>query len=78
LRREGRESLSFRRSVFHFDRVARNVGSTGWAASAAWPFRHPFWLLAGKLSVMLTVILFAAGLLCFALFFKSIDYFEKI
>jgi len=27
---------------------------------------------------MLTIILFAAGLVCFALFFKSIDYFEKI
>jgi len=27
---------------------------------------------------MLTIILLVAGLLCFALFFKSIDYFEKI
>jgi hypothetical protein len=27
---------------------------------------------------MLTVILFVAGLVCFALFFKTIDYFEKI
>jgi len=27
---------------------------------------------------MLTIILFATGLVCFALFFKSIDYFEKI
>jgi len=27
---------------------------------------------------MLTIILFAAGLVCFVLFFKTIDYFEKI
>jgi len=27
---------------------------------------------------MLTVILLLAGLLCFGLFFKSIDFFEKI
>jgi hypothetical protein len=28
--------------------------------------------------VMLTVILLLAGLVCFGLFFKSIDFFEKI
>jgi len=27
---------------------------------------------------MLTAILFLAGLVCFGLFFKSIDFFEKI
>jgi len=27
---------------------------------------------------MLTIILFLAGLICFWLFFKSIDWFEKI
>jgi hypothetical protein len=31
-----------------------------------------------KNSAMLTIILFLAGLVCFALFFKAIDYFEKI
>ncbi len=31
-----------------------------------------------KIENMLTMILFASGLICFALFFKSIDYFEKI
>jgi len=37
-----------------------------------------FGVLRVKDVVMLTIILFAAGLICFALFFKSIDYFEKI
>jgi hypothetical protein len=27
---------------------------------------------------MLTLLLFLMGLLCFALFFKSIDFFDKI
>jgi hypothetical protein len=31
-----------------------------------------------KISPMLTVILFLAGLVCFYVFFKTIDYFEKI
>jgi hypothetical protein len=31
-----------------------------------------------KILAMLTVILFLAGLVCFYVFFKSIDYFEKI
>jgi hypothetical protein len=31
-----------------------------------------------KSLIMLTIILFAAGLICFWLFFKSIDWFEKI
>lgn len=30
-----------------------------------------------KLHPMTTLLLLAAGILCFALFFKSIDYFEK-
>jgi hypothetical protein len=41
-------------------------------------FRHPIWRFAGKFPGMLTIILFAAGLVCFVLFFKTIDYFEKI
>jgi len=41
-------------------------------------FRHSIWLLASKSFGMLTIILFAAGLVCFAFFFKSIEYFEKI
>lgn len=31
-----------------------------------------------KLIYMLTILLILAGLLCFALFFKSIDFFDKI
>jgi len=31
-----------------------------------------------KSNSMMTFILISAGLLCFALFFKSVDYFEKI
>jgi hypothetical protein len=41
-------------------------------------FRHFFWPSPAKLPAMLTVILFLAGLVCFWVFFKSIDYFEKI
>jgi hypothetical protein len=37
------------------------------------PFGHSF-----QNNFMLTAILFLAGLICFALFFKSIDFFEKI
>jgi len=32
----------------------------------------------GKNTDMLTVILLLAGVACFALFFKSIDFFDKI
>lgn len=28
--------------------------------------------------LMLTIALFIAGFLCFALFFKAVDFFEKI
>ena len=31
-----------------------------------------------KILAMLTVILFLAGLVCFYVFFKTIEYFEKI
>jgi hypothetical protein len=31
-----------------------------------------------KTLAMLTLILFLAGLVCFYIFFKTIDYFEKI
>jgi len=31
-----------------------------------------------KQKYMLTVILILAGLICFALFFKAIDFFDKI
>jgi hypothetical protein len=31
-----------------------------------------------KTSTMLTAILVLAGLICFALFFKAIDFFDKI
>jgi uncharacterized membrane protein (UPF0136 family) len=34
--------------------------------------------LRKNIEAMLTVILFLAGLACFYLFFKSIDYFENI
>jgi hypothetical protein len=40
--------------------------------------RHSFWRSGCKSIGMLTIILFASGLVCFALFFKAIDYFEKI
>jgi hypothetical protein len=53
-------------------------GGRGWAADAAWLIRHPIWRHGCKFHGMLTIILFATGLVCFALFFKSIDYFEKI
>lgn len=29
-------------------------------------------------TAMITIILFLAGLVCFALFYKSVDYFENI
>jgi len=31
-----------------------------------------------KFKAMLTLMLFVAGLICFYLFYKSIDFFEKI
>lgn len=31
-----------------------------------------------KINIMTTIVLIAAGLLCFGLFFKSINFFEKI
>ena len=65
-------------SVFHFDKVGGGAGAAGRAADGDPPIRHPIWRYAGKSHIMLTIILFAAGLACFALFFKSIDYFEKI
>jgi hypothetical protein len=52
-----------------------------WPAWPGWPdriFRHLFWPLLRKIVDMLTVMLFLAGFVCFYLFFKTIDYFEKI
>jgi hypothetical protein len=50
----------------------------GRAAAVLRRFGHPIWPIPGKIYVMQTVILFLAGLVCFYLFFKSIDYFENI
>jgi hypothetical protein len=36
------------------------------------------WDLFKNLNTMMTIILLAAGLICFRLFYKSIDWFEKI
>jgi hypothetical protein len=74
----GRTALPFRWVAFHFDRVAGRAWEAGWAADAVSPIRHPIWRFRGKSHYMVTIILFASGLICFALFFKSIDYFEKI
>jgi len=38
----------------------------------------PFGFSTIKYRTMMTAILFLAGLVCFYLFFKSIDYFENI
>jgi len=57
---------------------AGNEASPGLAGPAG-PcrvFRHLFWLLPEK--TMLTVLLLLAGLVCFAIFFKAIDFFDKI
>jgi hypothetical protein len=64
--------------VFHFDMVSGAVPGVGAAMAAGWVFRHLIWPFASKSIGMLTIVLFAGGLLCFALFFKAIDYFEKI
>jgi hypothetical protein len=52
-----------------------------WAVAAGGGMRSFRALLLAqhsKILAMLTVILFLAGLVCFYVFFKSIDYFEKI
>jgi hypothetical protein len=35
---------------------------------------HLFWLFLA----MMTILLLLAGMVCFALFFKAIDFFDKI
>jgi len=41
--------------------------------------RHILWhFIIIKIKSMLTIVLIVAGLLCFVLFFKSIDFFDKI
>jgi hypothetical protein len=41
--------------------------------------RHFFWQYSAvKNENMLTLLLFAAGFICFWFFFKSVDWFEKI
>jgi len=42
------------------------------------PTRAPVLASCRKMKVMLTIILVLAGLVCFALFFKAIDLFDKI
>lgn len=39
---------------------------------------HSLWHVVDKRQKMLTTILFLAGLICFRLFFKCIDFFEKV
>jgi hypothetical protein len=36
------------------------------------------WVVKLKINIMVTIILVAAGIICFALFYKSIDFFDKI
>lgn len=63
---------------FHFDMVGIVRQRPGMAAGKASGLRHLFWLYRGKSSIMLTAVYFLIGLVCFALFFKSIDFFEKM
>jgi hypothetical protein len=38
-----------------------------------------FGMTVAKLLIMLmTIVLFASGLICFGLFYKAIDFFDKI
>jgi hypothetical protein len=46
--------------------------------SLLWPYQAPVLTFRGKIIDMLTVILLLAGLACFVLFFRSIDFFDKI
>jgi hypothetical protein len=42
------------------------------------PSQAPHLAIRRQKQAMLTVILILAGLICFALFFKAIDFFDKI
>jgi len=39
---------------------------------------HALCLFRNKIIAMMTIELFGAALICFAIFYKAIDFFEKI
>jgi hypothetical protein len=66
LRVSGRSGRRYEtRGPAAFGRRGRDISVNG----------HLFWVTG---SIMMTILLLLAGLVCFALFFKAIDFFDKI